>query len=144
MATSDGYVQKLGNDLWLDPELMATKVCSQISSKWKTVFESHIETCIAWTIFNFLFKDFWATCYNDLLCLLTNHNAILKPEICPQFQVLTFHFSEVNMLLNEHWATWKIVQREKTGPLPELDPSVERYLHILYCCTVKTCTGCTL
>ena len=38
----------------------------------------------------------------------TNHNSTWK--ICPKFQVLSFHFSEVNELLNGHWE--KIVIRE--------------------------------
>ena len=85
-ATSFCGTQKLGNNLWYDPESIATKVCSQNSSKWKAKSQSHletcidwtiatkvcrqnsskwkamspshVETCIDWTIFNFLFQDF--------------------------------------------------------------------------------------
>ena len=38
----------------------------------------------------------------------TIHNSILK--ICPKFQVLSSHFSEVDELLDEHWM--KIVLNE--------------------------------
>ena len=39
---------------------------------------------------------------NHLLCYQpTIHNLILK--ICPEFQVLSSHFSEVNELLHAHW-----------------------------------------
>ena len=41
--------------------------------------------------------------YNHLLCYRpTIHNSISK--ICPKFHVLSSHFSEVEKLLNEHWA----------------------------------------
>ena len=42
--TSDGGVQKLGNDVWHDSELIATTACSPISSKWNVMFESHVVT----------------------------------------------------------------------------------------------------
>ena len=47
-GTSDCCVQKLGNsdNLWHDFEWITVKVCSQISSKWKVMFESKLETCI--------------------------------------------------------------------------------------------------
>ena len=37
-ATLDGRAQKLENNLWHDSELIATKVCSQINSKWTAMF----------------------------------------------------------------------------------------------------------
>ena len=42
--TSDGGVQKLGNDVWHDSELIATTACSPIGSKWNVMFESHVVT----------------------------------------------------------------------------------------------------
>ena len=46
-----------------------------------------------------------------LLCYWpTIHNSISK--ICPNFQVISSHFFKVNELLDEHWATWKIVWSE--------------------------------
>ena len=35
--------QKLRNDLWHDSELIAAKICSQISCKWNVMFESYVE-----------------------------------------------------------------------------------------------------
>ena len=52
-------------------------------------------------------RFFLAICYLSVL-LTTTHNSILK--ICPKYQVLSSHFSEVNELLNVHWA--KIVLSE--------------------------------
>ena len=42
-------MKRLGNDLWhdsdIESELITTKVCSQIGSKWNVIIESHVETC---------------------------------------------------------------------------------------------------
>ena len=43
-AISDGFKQKLGFNVRHDSELIATKVCSQISHKWNAMFESHVVT----------------------------------------------------------------------------------------------------
>ena len=51
--------QKLGNDVRRDSESIATKVCSQIGRKWNAMFESHVETYIDRTSFNFRFEDFF-------------------------------------------------------------------------------------
>ena len=63
--------------------------------------------------FDFLFEDFFgqsAFVNNHLLCYWpTIHNLISK--ICPEFQVISSHFFEVDELLDEHWV--KIVQSEK-------------------------------
>ena len=62
---------------WLQE--FATKVYSQICSKWNAMFESHIETCIDWMSFNFQFEDFFSSLLLKIiiyfLCvLLTNHS----------------------------------------------------------------------
>ena len=45
-ATSDGGAQKLGNYVWNDSDLIATRlrVCSQICWNWNAMFESHVVT----------------------------------------------------------------------------------------------------
>ena len=43
-STPDGSMLKLGNDLWCDVELIATKVSSQMCRKWKTISEDSVET----------------------------------------------------------------------------------------------------
>ena len=51
--------------------MIATKVGRQNCSKWNAIFESHVETCIDWTSFNFWFHYFFyqsATQNNGLLC----------------------------------------------------------------------------
>ena len=40
------YHEKLGNNLWIDSELIETKDCSQICRKWNAIFESHL---VWWT-----------------------------------------------------------------------------------------------
>ena len=57
-ATSDGCTQKLGNDVRSDSELIATKVCSEIGSKWNVMFESHVVTIVDRTSLDFWFEDF--------------------------------------------------------------------------------------
>ena len=53
--------QKLGNNLWIKSN---QNLLSQISSKGKIMPESYEETCLDWTSFNFLSKDFFfAICY---------------------------------------------------------------------------------
>ena len=102
------------NYLWHDSALVlvAPKICSQEGCKWDAMFESHAETCIDWTQFNFLLKDFFSNLFtknHQLCCWPIIQNLIL--QICTVFQVLRFHFSEVNELLYEHWA--KFVLRGK-------------------------------
>ena len=46
--------------LWHDSESIATKVCSQISSKRNAMFEIHSETSIDRTSFNFRFNFFFS------------------------------------------------------------------------------------
>ena len=110
----DGRAQKLGNSyyLWDDCELITSKVCSQNCSRGKEMFESHLETYIEWTSFEFWSQDFFqrsATENKHLLCYWpTTHNLISKT--CYNFQVLSSQFCEVNDLFDEHWA--KIVRRE--------------------------------
>ena len=55
----DGCAQKLGNDVRRDSESIATKVCSQIGSKWNAMFESHVVSSVDRTSFNFRFEDFF-------------------------------------------------------------------------------------
>ena len=64
------------------------------------MLESHVETYIDWTVLDEPRISIWrffkqsATQNDHLLCFLpTIHNSSLK--ICPKFQVLNFHFSEV-------------------------------------------------
>ena len=57
-VTSDGGAQKLGNDVRRDSGSIATKVCSQIGSKWNVMFESHVVTSLDRTSFGFQFEDF--------------------------------------------------------------------------------------
>ena len=59
-ATSDGGAQKLGNDVRRDSESIATKVCSQIDSKWNVMFESHVVTSVDRTSFYFQFEYFFS------------------------------------------------------------------------------------
>ena len=55
---SDGGAQNLGNSVRCDSESIATKVCSQIGSKWNAIFESHAVTSLERTSFNFFFWIF--------------------------------------------------------------------------------------
>ena len=65
-ATSDGHAQNFGNNVWLrlwlwhETESIANKVFSQIGHKWNAVLESQVESCIAWTSFDFRFEDFFS------------------------------------------------------------------------------------
>ena len=100
-ATSDGSTQKaLKQSLawfWIDN--------NQKFAANTIVFEKRyglVEKCIdwSWTSSYFHFKDFGqsATEKNQLQChWSTIHNLVLK--MCLKFQVLSFHFSEVNYLL---------------------------------------------
>ena len=111
-AASDGWAQKLGNNVWHDSERIATKVCSQICCKWNAMFESSVETCIDWTSFDFHIEDFFSNLLlKTTICCVTDqlHNSIKK--ICPQSQVLSSHISEVDKLIDENWA--KLVSRGK-------------------------------
>ena len=113
-ATSDGGLQKLGNALWNDSESITTKVCSPIGRKWNAMLECHVETCVElrFSIWRFFEQSVFEN--NHLLCYWpTIHNSI--PKICPRFQVISSHLSEVNELLDEHWA--KIVRTGK-NPIP--------------------------
>ena len=75
-ATSDGCAQNLGNDVRRDSESIATKVCSQISSKWNGMCASHVVTSLDRTGFDFNLKICWAICLckqSSSTTLLTNH-----------------------------------------------------------------------
>ena len=52
-VTSDGDAQKLGNYVRRDSESIATKVCSQICSKWNAIFGSHVVSSVDKTSFDF-------------------------------------------------------------------------------------------
>ena len=78
---------------------------------WESFSDQHWQDMLQFSIWRF----FWAICLcksSSLVSLLcywqTIHKSILK--ICPKFEVLSSHFSEVNELFNEHWA--KIVPSE--------------------------------
>ena len=90
----------LVNNIGHNSESIANKVCSQIGSKRKAIFQSHVETCISWTSFHFLFKDFFqqsASENKNLLCYWpTTHNPIFK--VCPKFQFFSPHFYHVDDL----------------------------------------------
>ena len=47
--------KKLGNDVWHDSELIATKVWSHIDCKWNSGFELNVETSLVWSSFDFGF-----------------------------------------------------------------------------------------
>ena len=114
-ATSDGEAQKLGNDVRRDSESIATKVCSQISSKWNAMFQNHAVTSVDRTSFDFRFEFFLQSAFVNihLLCYWpTIFNLISK--ICPNFQAINSDFFEVNELLVSAWwalskncAKWK-------------------------------------
>ena len=64
---SDGWAQKVGNNLWHGSESITIKVRSQISLKWKAMFDCKVKTCIAgwYSIFNSKFLSLSsAKCYN--------------------------------------------------------------------------------
>ena len=111
------------NYVWHDSELIVTKICSQKGCKWSAMFESHVETCIDWTSFNFWFEDFLSNIL--LIYFVTDQPSISQSQISVlnfKSSILTFltHwglneasiFAQCSLkeLLNEHWA--KIVQRE--------------------------------
>ena len=87
-ATSEDSAQKLGNNPWREYELIATKVCSKKRRKWNARVESHIETRIDRTSFDFRFKPFWA-----IYCVIDQPSAILS-----QRSVLNFKFSVLTFL----------------------------------------------
>ena len=70
--------------------------------------------CTTWTCLFIQFKDFLSNLpLKMIFCCVTDHwptiyNSISK--ICPKFQVLCSHFSEVNELIDKHWA--RTVQKE--------------------------------
>ena len=98
-----GSGQKVGNDLLHDSELIATKVCSQISCKWNEMFESHVvESCINRTSLDFLFN-------HPLYYWPTIHNLILK--ICHKFQVLSPHF--YRSMSSSMSIEWKLCKEKK-------------------------------
>ena len=90
-----------GRQNWRGGRLNA-KVCSQICSKRSTMFESHVVTSV--DFFSNLPLQKIIYCVTDQpLCYWPT---IYKPiwKICPKFQVLSFHFLNVDELLDEHWA----------------------------------------
>ena len=66
----------------------------------------------------FLFKDFLSNlllkiviyCVTYQLSITQSQRSVINFKICPKFQVPSFHFSEVDDLLNEHWV--RNLQRE--------------------------------
>ena len=89
-ATSDGRVQKLGNDVWHDAVSTATKVCSQIFCKWNAMFESHVVTSVERTSFDFWVEEFFSNlplyCVTDRPSITWSWRSVLNFKI----SVLTF------------------------------------------------------
>ena len=54
--THHDCMQMLGNNVWHDSALIITKVC-KIAANESNV-SKYVKTCMEWTGFNFLFKDF--------------------------------------------------------------------------------------
>ena len=96
---SDGSTQKLGNDVRRNSESIATKACSQISSKWNVMFASQRWQDKLWFSIWRIFEQSALVNIHLLYYWSTIHNFISKT--CPNFQVISSHF---------FWA--KIVQRE--------------------------------
>ena len=94
-STSDGYAQRLGNDLWNDSESIATKVCSQIGRKCRKMFESQVEVCIDWTSFNFQFKDEGVFMSNLLIIYYVTEQQSISQS---RRSVLNFKFSVLTFL----------------------------------------------
>ena len=96
------------NNVWHDPELIATKVCTYFAAK-SVAYECDVwRQCksLQWVYkLQFSIKRFFeqsATQNKRLLSYrLTIHNLISK--ICPKFQVLNSYFSELDEVLDEHW-----------------------------------------
>ena len=90
------------NYVWHDSELIVTKICSQKGCKWSAMFESHVETCIDWTSFNFWFEDFLSN-------ILLIYFVIDQPSIFQsQWSVLNFKFTILTFLtqLGERATLW--------------------------------------
>ena len=85
-----------------ESELITINVCCQVANEMQCLKANTWPkyTCIEWTSFCFQFEDFLASCYSK--------QQILK--ICPKFQLLSSHFSEVDELLYENSAG--IMQKE--------------------------------
>ena len=94
-STSDGYAQRLGNDLWNDSESIATKVCSQIGRKCRKMFESQVEVCIDLTSFNFQFKDEGVFMSNLLIIYYVTEQQSISQS---RRSVLNFKFSVLTFL----------------------------------------------
>ena len=114
-ATLDGGTQKLENDLCHDSDLIAAKFCSKtIANKkrrlkpWRglhLLYDSQYE--LQFSIQRSFEQS--ATEHNHLLCYWPiMHNSISK--VCPNFQVYSSYFFEVDDLLHDHQA--KNVRRE--------------------------------
>ena len=117
-ATSDGGAQKPGNyvrrDNHCDYDLIATKVCSQISSKWNAM------KIMLWpaltgqaTSFYFQFQDFFSNlplqifiyCVTDQSSITGSWRSVLHFKL----SVLTFtDLEQLVELLNEHCASENI------------------------------------
>ena len=93
-------MQKLGKDLWHNSEPIAAKTVAYEKLCLK-VMKRPVLTGQA-SIFNFNFFEKSVTQNNLFCCLPIIFNLILK--ISPKFQGHSSHFSEVNELLNEHFA----------------------------------------
>ena len=95
IATPDGNAQKLGNDLWREFKSIATKVCSQMSSRWNEMLETQVETCIDWLSFNFRFKYFLGNFQlKTIIYCITDQSSIR----CFQRSALIFKFSDLTFL----------------------------------------------
>ena len=69
-ATLVGCAQKLGNNIWHDSELIATKDCSQICSyRFVSAWSSYIALQICY--WSAMFEDHAETCTNEVQCLKT-------------------------------------------------------------------------
>ena len=117
----DGSTIKLGIDFWHDnSESIVTKISilkDPNCSKEKVISESYVDYALTGrgpAHFSFLLQVLYAICYwnhHSMFTLFywpTIHYSISK--ICPEFQVLSSHFSEVyvfSMSFGQKWAMWK-------------------------------------
>ena len=113
-ATSDGGVQKLGNDIWHDSKSITTKVCSPINSKWNVMFENDVVTSLDRTSFNFQIEDFLSNL--SLYIIIYCHCVSNQPSITWsrrsilnfKFWVLTFsRLMSCSMSNDQNCAMWK-------------------------------------
>ena len=74
--------------------MIATKVGRQNCSKWNAIFESHVETCIDWTSFNFWFHYFFINLLLKIMVYCVTGQASItqswRSELHFRCSVLTF------------------------------------------------------